>query len=160
MTTAKAKATEAPADGGAKTDGGAKAAGKAPEPKRASRTRPATGSGDAEPAASGTAPAALDRMRLTADRILVRTPQDGERRSKTGLLIPATASSGHKRCIWSDVVLVGPDTRGVRAGDLVLFVPQTGLEVEVGGDTYLLLRERDVQAVASERVDRHAGQYL
>jgi chaperonin GroES len=130
------------------------------EPRKTSRARASTGSAPAESAASAAAPASLDGMRLTADRILVRTPQDGERRSKTGLLIPATASSGHKRCIWSDVVLVGPDTRGVRAGDLVLFVPQTGLEVEVGGDTFLLLRERDVQAVASERVDRHAGQYL
>ena len=99
-------------------------------------------------------------MRLTADRILVRTPRTASAGRRRACSIPATAASGHKRCIWSDVVLVGPDTRGVRAGDLVLFVPQTGLEVEVGGDTFLLLRERDVQAVASERVDRHAGQYL
>ena len=45
-------------------------------------------------------------------------------------------------------------------GDLVLFIPQSGVEVEVDAETFLLLRERDVQAVASERVDPHAGQYL
>ena len=66
----------------------------------------------------------------------------------------------HKRCIWSEVVLVGPETRGVRTRDLVLFIPQSGLEVEVDGEAFLLLRERDVQAVASERTDPHAGQYL
>ena len=60
----------------------------------------------------------------------------------------------------SDVVLVGPETRNVRVGDHVLFIPQTGLEVDVRGDTYLLLRERDVQAVSSDRADRQPGQYL
>lgn len=105
-------------------------------------------------------PDGFDKMRLTGDRLIVRIPEDRERRSKTGLLIPATAAVTHKRCIWSEVILVGPDTRGVRAGDLVLFIPQSGLEVEVDGETFLLLRERDVQAVASERTDPHAGQYL
>jgi chaperonin GroES len=102
----------------------------------------------------------VSEIRLTADRLLVHVPDDRERRSKGGLLIPASAATPVKRCIWSDVVLVGPETRGVRAGDLVLFIPQSGLEVEVDGDSYLLLRERDVQAVASDRSDSHAGQYL
>ncbi len=99
-------------------------------------------------------------IRLTADRILVRTPEDSERRSKGGLLIPATATTPVRRCVWSEVVRVGPETRNVKQGDRVLFVPQSGLEVEWEGETYLLLRERDVQAIASERTDAHAGQYL
>lgn len=103
---------------------------------------------------------ALDTIRLAADRILVRVPDESERKSKGGLLIPATAATPVKRCVWSDVVLVGPETRNVRRGDRVLFIPQSGLEVDVGGDVYLLLRERDVQAVSSERTDRQAGQYL
>ena len=61
---------------------------------------------------------------------------------------------------WSAVVLIGPETRNVRPGDHVLFIPQSGLEMDVGGDTYLLLRERDVQAITSEQADRHSGQYL
>jgi chaperonin GroES len=101
-----------------------------------------------------------NRMRLTADRILVRIPDDSERKSKGGLLIPATAAAPVKRCIWSDVVLVGPETRNVRAGDQILFIPHSGLEVEWNGETFLLLRERDVQAVASERTDPRPGQYL
>ena len=36
----------------------------------------------------------------------------------------------------------------------------TGLEVDIEGEVFLLLRERDVQAVATDRVDRHTGQYL
>jgi chaperonin GroES len=132
--------------------------GGAPIPQRRSRGRGAT-----EAASRPTrrpSPESIDKMRLTGDRLMVHLPEDRERTSKAGLLIPATAASTHKRCIWSDVVLVGPETRSVRSGDLVLFIPQSGLEVDVDGETFLLLRERDVQAIASERVDPHAGQYL
>ena len=102
----------------------------------------------------------LDKMRLTADRILVRVPDDNERQTKGGLVIPATAASHNKRCVWSEVVLVGPDVRNVKTADNVLFIPQTGLEVDVGGEVYLMLRERDVQAIASNRTDPQGGQYL
>lgn len=107
-----------------------------------------------------TKPTAAENIRLTADRILVRVPDNSERRSKTGLLIPATASTPLKRCVWSEVILVGPETRNVRVGDEVLFIPQSGLEVDVHGEIFLLLRERDVQAVSSERSDPQSGQYL
>jgi chaperonin GroES len=102
-----------------------------------------------------------DTIRLTADRILVQVPDESERRSKGGLVIPATAATPIKRCVWSQVVLVGPETRNVKPGDQVLFIPQTGLEVDVRGDIFLLLRERDIQAIASDRADAHGvGQYL
>ncbi len=88
-------------------------------------------------------------------------PEDGERKSRGGLLIPATAAPAPKRCMWADVALVGPDVRSVRTGDRILFLPQAGLEVELNGEEYLLLRERDVQAVASaEGEERQPGQYL
>jgi chaperonin GroES len=121
--------------------------------------RPVDGEdGDPDPDEDPGSPAG--RMRLTADRILVRIPDDSERKSKGGLLIPATAAAPVKRCIWSDVVLVGPETHNVRVGDQILFIPHSGLEVEWNGETFLLLRERDVQAVASERTDPRPGQYL
>jgi chaperonin GroES len=105
---------------------------------------------------------ALDGVRLTADRIVVRHPDAGERTSRGGLLIPATAAPAPKRCVWSEVALVGPDVRGVKTGDRVLFLPQAGLEMELNGDEFLLLRERDVQAVAStpEPGEHAPGQYL
>lgn len=105
-------------------------------------------------------PSGVDQVRLTADRILIKVPDESERRSKGGLLIPATAANPIKRCVWSEVVLVGPETRNVKAGDRVLFIPHSALEVDVRGEVYLLLRERDIQAVSSDRKDRHAGQYL
>lgn len=106
-------------------------------------------------------PATIDGVRLTGDRLVVRLPGSGERQSRGGLLIPATAAPAPKRCIWAEVALTGPDVRMVKVGDRVLFLPQAGLEVEMGDDDYLLLRERDVQAVTSpEGEERHPGQYL
>jgi chaperonin GroES len=97
-------------------------------------------------------------VRLTGDRIVVEHPEDGERTSRGGLLIPATAASAPRRCVWGEVKLVGPDVRAVSTGDRILFLPQAGLEIELDGDEYLLLRERDVQAVASAPADRRDGQ--
>ena len=99
-------------------------------------------------------------IRMTADRILVRKPGESERATKTGLLIPATAASVNKRCIWSEVVAVGPNVRPIETGDHVLHLPEGGLEVEIRGEEYILLRERDVHAVASDRTDGGTGLYL
>jgi chaperonin GroES len=103
-----------------------------------------------------------EEIRLTGDRIVVAHPENGERKSRGGLLIPATAAPAPKRCMWAEVALVGPDVRGVKTGDRILFLPQAGLEVELNGEEYLLLRERDVQAVASPAGgrEREPGQYL
>ena len=105
---------------------------------------------------------AAEEIRLTGDRLVVALPEDGERRSRSGLLIPATAVAAPKRCVWAEVALVGPDVRQVKGGDRILFLPQAGLEVEIRGEEYLLLRERDVQAVASptDGKDVQPGQYL
>jgi chaperonin GroES len=104
-----------------------------------------------------------EEVRLTGDRVVVMPSEDGERRSRSGLLIPATAAQAPKRCVWAEVALVGPDVRHVRKGDRVLFLPQAGLEVEIDGDERLLLRERDVQAIAAAPADddhHPPGQYL
>jgi chaperonin GroES len=105
-----------------------------------------------------------DAIRLTGDRLVVRTPGNGERKSAGGLLIPATAMPAPKRLAWADVALTGPDVRVAKAGDRVLFLPSAGLEVELDGEDLVLLRERDVQAVSEADVpsakDRTPGQYL
>jgi chaperonin GroES len=94
------------------------------------------------------------------DRVLVSLPQaEGERRSRLGILIPATAQVA-KRLSWAEVAAAGPHVRTVRPGDIVLFNQDESFEVEVGGEEYLILRERDVHAVASERIDGGTGLYL
>jgi chaperonin GroES len=97
---------------------------------------------------------------MLADRVLVQIPQsEGERKSRSGILIPATAQVS-KRLTWAEVVAVGPHVRTIKPGDQVLFSPEDRYEVEVQGDDYLLMRERDIHAVASERIDSGTGLYL
>jgi chaperonin GroES len=100
-------------------------------------------------------------IQLLHDRVLVQEDgPEGERRSQGGILIPATAQVG-KRLIWADVVSVGPNVRTIEVGDRVLFEPEDRGEVEVRGQTYVMLRERDVHAVASARVQPdETGLYL
>jgi chaperonin GroES len=59
------------------------------------------------------------------------------------------------------VVAVGPHARAVETGDRVLFDPEDKSEVEVAGEIYVVMRERDVHAVASDRLgDEATGLYL
>ncbi|MDA8197317.1 MAG: co-chaperone GroES [Actinomycetota bacterium] len=97
---------------------------------------------------------------MLADRVLVTTPQsEGERHSRSGILIPATAAVA-KRLTWAEVVATGPLVRSVSIGDKVLFNPEDRFEVEVQGEDYVMLRERDIHAVASTRIDTETGLYL
>jgi len=107
----------------------------------------------------GTSPAKL-AISVLADRVLVQVGQaDGERRSRAGILIPATAQVS-RRLAWAETVAVGPHVRSVKVGDNVLFNPEDRFEVEVQGEEYVILRERDIHAVAATRVDGGTGLYL
>src|SRR5688500_20395187 len=93
-----------PPDGDAKT----------PRPKRPRAKKLATVGGD---------------VRLTGDRLVVQLPENGERKSASGLLIPATAAPAPKRLSRADVKLVGPDVRAAKQGDRGLFLPAAGVAV-------------------------------
>ena len=100
-------------------------------------------------------------IKMLNDRILVQIDdEDGERRSTGGILIPATAQMG-KRLAWAEIVAVGPNVRSMEVADRVLFNPEDRYEVEVRGLDYIILRERDIHAVASKRLEEGStGLYL
>ncbi len=100
-------------------------------------------------------------IKMLHDRLLVRLPNDGsERRTSGGILIPATAQQ-NKRLVWGEVVGAGPNVRTAQEGDRVLFSPEDRHEVEVHGDDFLILRERDVHAIAAPRIEPGStGLYL
>jgi chaperonin GroES len=94
------------------------------------------------------------------DKVLIKVGgADGERTTRGGILIPATAEVA-KRLKWGDVHGVGQHVRSVKVGDSVLFSADDQFEVEIGGETYLVLRERDLQAVASQTATGNSGLYL
>lgn len=100
-------------------------------------------------------------IRMTADRILVASPKEmGERKSRGGILIPATVEAETKRAVWGEVIAIGPIVRSAEAGDLVLFGPESAYELEIRGEEYIVLKERDIHAVASGRTEGKTGLYL
>ena len=139
-----------------------------PASTKPASTKPAKPAASAAGSAEGrndAAPGPHDDDRLPVkmlnDRILVAVGEaEGERRSTGGILIPATAQVG-KRLTWAEVVAVGPNVRNMEKGDRVLFNPEDRYEVEVRGRDYIILRERDIHAVAAERLDKGStGLYL
>ena len=117
-----------------------------------------------EPAADTLRGVARDGQKLPIkmlnDRLLVKlSKEDGERTSTGGILFPATAQIA-KRLVWGEVVALGPNVRSAESGDRVLFSPDDRYEVEVQGEDYIMLRERDLHAVAASRIEGSTGLYL
>jgi len=99
-------------------------------------------------------------IKMLHDRVLVSLrKEDGDRRSTGGILIPATAQVA-KRLIWAEVLAIGNHVRSVELEDRVLFSPEDRHEVEISGEDYLLLRERDIHAIAATRIEGSTGLYL
>lgn len=111
------------------------------------------------PPAAVTAPTRRS-ISVLGDRILIASPRDGDRRSKAGILIPATASSMDRKGLWGETIGVGPNVRQIAVGDEVLYLPEDAIAIDVQGDPYLIVRERDVHAVASNREENATGLYL
>lgn len=92
------------------------------------------------------------KMQPLFDRILVKR-DEGTNTTKGGLIIPDTAKEKPKR---GTVVAVGPGNLTangeripleVQVGDVVIFTPYAGSEVETEAGTFLVLNQIDVLAV-------------
>ena len=97
---------------------------------------------------------------MTADRLLVLPVRRRRRPQEPGRDPHPGHRHVNRRLVWAEVVAVGPTVRNVEEGDQVLFSPDAGFEVEIRGEDYLILRERDVHAVASPHEDGQTGLYL
>jgi chaperonin GroES len=91
-------------------------------------------------------------IRPRADRVLVRALEEAEVK-RGGIIIPDTAKEKPQE---GEVIAVGPgrlNEKGERIpvevskGDKVLFGKYSGTEVNVGSDSYLIMRESDILAV-------------
>ncbi|SEG06170.1 chaperonin GroES [Thermomonospora echinospora] len=99
-------------------------------------------------------------VQMLHDRVMIKVEQEsGERRSSGGIVIPATVQQSN-RLAWGEVCGVGHHVRTVKVGDRVLFHPDDQYEVEIQGQEYLVMRERDLHAIASERPEHGTGLYL
>ena len=95
------------------------------------------------------------KLRPLEDRIVVRQ-SEAEETTAGGIVLPDTAQEKPHQ---GTVVAVGPGNlldsgeRGklsVAKGDEVLYAKYSGTEVEIEGDTYVILKETDVLAVVEK----------
>jgi len=78
------------------------------------------------------------------ERIVVK-PIEEESKTKGGIYVPDTASKEKPQ--QGEVIAVGPDFKGVKKGDKVLFAKYGGTEIKLDEEEYLVLGVDDVLAV-------------
>jgi chaperonin GroES len=97
----------------------------------------------------------ISTLKPMSDRVVVK-PKDREKETKSGIVLPDTAT---ERPQQGDVLSVGPGRvldNGTRAeldlkvGDTVLFAKYSGTEFKHEDEDLLILSERDVLAVINE----------
>jgi chaperonin GroES len=81
------------------------------------------------------------------DRVIVK-PEPAEAKSAGGILLTETAQERPQRGI---VTAAGPgkkdDPLTVKAGDAVLYAKHAGTSINIEGQDYILMHERDVLAI-------------
>lgn len=81
-----------------------------------------------------------------ADRVLVKPAVAEEKIG--GIIIPDTAK---EKPLKGEVLAVGNGTKDedmiLKVGDVVLYGKYSGTEVDIDGETYLIMRQSDVLAV-------------
>jgi chaperonin GroES len=98
-------------------------------------------------------------VQMLHDRVMIRADAESERRSSGGIVIPATVQENN-RLVWGEVCGVGHHVRTVKVGDRVLYHPEEQFEFDLRGQQYLVMRERDLHAVANEEPEHGTGLYL
>ena len=82
-----------------------------------------------------------------ADRVLVE-PAEAEQKTAGGIIIPDTAKEKPQKGV---VVAVGPGKKDepmtVKVGDIVLYGKYAGTELQLEGNTYLIMKESDIYAI-------------
>lgn len=82
------------------------------------------------------------KLRPVGDRVAVVPVK--ERRGKESV-IELPDSVKERMPIWGKVKFVGPDVKSLKKGDTVIFTMYVGMEIEIDGREYRLIREEEIQ---------------
>jgi len=85
------------------------------------------------------------KIKPLGERIVVK-PFKQKEKTEGGIYLPETASKDKPQ--KGKVIAVGPDFKGVKKGDTVIFAKDGGTEVEIDNEEYLVLGVDDVLAIA------------
>ncbi len=75
--------------------------------------------------------------------MVAATQDESNNKTASGLYIPDGAQ---EKPATATVFAVGPDVKGVKKGDKIIFKSYSTTEVKVEGDDYILVKEEDVLA--------------
>lgn len=81
-------------------------------------------------------------IRMFGSRVLVQAEQQTEYQQPNGLILVESYAPE----VIGRVAAIGSDVRDVEPGDVVLFTPQSGREMDFQGTTYLVLDEDEILA--------------
>lgn len=77
-----------------------------------------------------------------ADRV-VAVREEAKTQTASGIYLPDTAK---EKPAYAVVEAVGPDVKGIKIGDRVVYKEYTATELKVDGKEYLIVKEEDVLA--------------
>ena len=87
------------------------------------------------------------KIKPLSDRVLV-SPAEAEQKTAAGIIIPDTAKEKPQK---GTVIAAGPGKKDepmtVKAGDTVLYGKYSGTELQLDGETYLIMKESDIYAI-------------
>ncbi|MDQ5943296.1 MAG: chaperonin GroES [Patescibacteria group bacterium] len=78
-----------------------------------------------------------------ADRIVLEQIESEEKTS-SGIILPDSAKEKPEQ---AKVIAIGPDVKGIKVGEVVLYTKYGPNEVKVDGNEYLIVKEEDVMAI-------------
>lgn len=93
-------------------------------------------------------------LKPLGDRVVVKVIEEEEQRTAGGIVLPDTAKEKPQK---GEVIAVGSGKLldngervplEVKVGDRVVFAKYGGTEVKLNGETYTILRESDILAIA------------
>lgn len=77
-----------------------------------------------------------------ADRV-VAVREEAKTQTASGIYLPDTAK---ERPVIAVVEAVGPDVKGIKKGDRIVYKDYTTTELKINGIEYLIVKEEDVLA--------------
>lgn len=77
-----------------------------------------------------------------ADRV-VAVREEAKTQTASGIYLPDTAK---ERPVLAKVEAIGPDVKGIKKGDRIIYKEYSTTELKIDGTEYLIVKEEDVLA--------------
>ncbi len=91
------------------------------------------------------------------DRVVIKQSPKATQ-TKAGIILPETVGEDHTE---GTILALGPDVRDeetLKEGDKVLFTKYAGSEIKIDGETFVIIRQKDIMAIYREPAAAQAAE--